>query len=477
MGLYNFVIFIMRPADRAPLYFSLFSLLIFLNNFVSDGSTAFLLESFAQLHHQLLQKIDFLTVMASIPVFIMFLHAFFPGLGNRILLKYVQITVAMFVALTAVSNGVTTGYIFNCFFVIILLMIAYSVLTGIGALKRKMPDSKGVMTGIVIMSIAGINDLCWGIRLYPTIILIPAATFIFTFIYSVLISRRFSNALTSAERLAAGLIENQRLKVEMQHHILQQQNLHHMQHLLTGMLHSLDMPICAVNDSGAIVFCNRAFEGITGKTLAMMAGNDAQLYIDSKNRDTEMMTVPMELDDEQISVLLFSSGSSLISSNAAANFLEELQRNRFRIRSLEELLKKSNPEMIKNNPRLGHDITMIDTALQQMGQIFGQDTTAEEMKINGFEVISLTIRYWSECTQKTKFELAEESGLWKVQVNPDGWKRTQTLDRYLDIKTFPQNPRWNQIIKTADFVLIRCQVQSELRNQLEIAFQKLVILA
>jgi two-component system sensor histidine kinase ChiS len=135
------------------------------------------------------------------------------------------------------------------------------------------------------------------------------------------------------------------------------------------------------------------------------------------------------------------------------------------------------PDLLQANPKLGHELKMIDTNLEQMGRLLINDQEIEKKKQLGSEIINLAIQYWIESTGKTKNDLARESNLWKVQINQDGWERTQTLDRYLDIKTFPKLPRWNQITKTTDFVLIRCSVQSPLREQLEIALQKLHVLS
>lgn len=63
-----------------------------------------------------------------------------------------------------------------------------------------------------------------------------------------------------------------------------------------------------------------------------------------------------------------------------------------------------------------------------------------------------TIRYWEESTGKTKIELAEDCGLWKV-YNDKGTYRTRTMDKYLNLKTIPKNPRWRDVLKTVDYAL------------------------
>lgn len=64
-----------------------------------------------------------------------------------------------------------------------------------------------------------------------------------------------------------------------------------------------------------------------------------------------------------------------------------------------------------------------------------------------------------------------------MYTNLDGWERTQTMDRYLDIRTLPQKPRWRQVVRTAEFVLAACDTPSDLRDRLEAALIKLRVLS
>jgi hypothetical protein len=89
------------------------------------------------------------------------------------------------------------------------------------------------------------------------------------------------------------------------------------------------------------------------------------------------------------------------------------------------------------------------------------------------EVMSLCIDYWIECSGADKFDLARSSKLWTVYTNLDGWERTQTLDKYFDVKTLPNRPNWKKILATADFVLNSCLDPSPLRENLERSLERL----
>ncbi len=46
---------------------------------------------------------------------------------------------------------------------------------------------------------------------------------------------------------------------------------------------------------------------------------------------------------------------------------------------------------------------------------------------------------WQKCSQKSKFDLAELSGIWRVHLDRSSLQ-TRTLDKYFSIDTLPQNP-------------------------------------
>lgn len=73
------------------------------------------------------------------------------------------------------------------------------------------------------------------------------------------------------------------------------------------------------------------------------------------------------------------------------------------------------------------------------------------------EVMRLSVDVWVGCTGLEKADLAESSGIWKVHADPNGWRRTLTLDKYLDSEKIPQLPKWRKVLDTAEFALLTAQ--------------------
>lgn len=71
------------------------------------------------------------------------------------------------------------------------------------------------------------------------------------------------------------------------------------------------------------------------------------------------------------------------------------------------------------------------------------------------DTMSLTLDCWQKAKGKGKIELAEESGVWRVYMDRSSLQ-TRTLDKYLLVETLPRNPRWRDVVRTAEYVLRHC---------------------
>jgi hypothetical protein len=121
-------------------------------------------------------------------------------------------------------------------------------------------------------------------------------------------------------------------------------------------------------------------------------------------------------------------------------------------------------------------IDRYSTELKEKNEaLLRQDTISSKSERIGIsrEIMEISVAYWETSTGKSKLMLARESGLWVVEVTPDGFERARTLDRYLDTRTFPDMPRWKKILATGDFVLAQCTGSESTRQQLKTALNLL----
>jgi hypothetical protein len=151
---------------------------------------------------------------------------------------------------------------------------------------------------------------------------------------------------------------------------------------------------------------------------------------------------------------------------SVAALVEELNRNRSRIRDLEEGLNGLLEKGPETNRAVG-ELKAVDAALEEMARTLKGDVDGEERRAFAVEVMNAALDCWKEATGGGRAELARESKLWRVYVTPDGYERTQTLDKYLDLRTLPKRPRLKTVVRTADFVLAACDLPSPSRDRLE----------
>ena len=91
--------------------------------------------------------------------------------------------------------------------------------------------------------------------------------------------------------------------------------------------------------------------------------------------------------------------------------------------------------------------------------------TQDDYRCSLVELMQNCVRIWNAHTQTNRIELAEASGFWNVSID-DGRLRTRAMDRYLDLKHLPINPRWRQVVKTAHYILAEHPVDSVNREKL-----------
>lgn len=81
------------------------------------------------------------------------------------------------------------------------------------------------------------------------------------------------------------------------------------------------------------------------------------------------------------------------------------------------------------------------------------------------ELMRATVDAWEAGTRKTRLDLAERSGIWRITVD-DGRLRVRTLERYLSLDRLPEHPRWREVLRTAYYVLAECPLDDDARARL-----------
>lgn len=81
-------------------------------------------------------------------------------------------------------------------------------------------------------------------------------------------------------------------------------------------------------------------------------------------------------------------------------------------------------------------------------------------------LMQLSLDLWERLTRKTRIDLAERSGVWRITID-EGRLRVRAMDRYLSLDTLPEKPRWREVLRTAYFVLAELELSAEQRQHME----------
>ncbi|MCP4430184.1 MAG: hypothetical protein GY806_04320 [Gammaproteobacteria bacterium] len=183
----------------------------------------------------------------------------------------------------------------------------------------------------------------------------------------------------------------------------------------------------------------------------------------------------LELEEEQLLMLIAypDSNGETMQNAVAISLVETLNQNRSRLHILEETLNDYIPQLVEKRPEVIDILHGVDSIFTQLSHSLSPNGGDVDRQLSIVNTMNLCVDYWCQSTHSSKSELARKSALWKVYTNEDGWDRTQTMDRYLNIETLPRHPRLKQVKRTANFVLTYCHQHNELRQKLECALAEL----
>ena len=281
---------------------------------------------------------------------------------------------------------------------------------------------------------------------------------------------------------------------------------------MTGMFDSLKEAVIALNKDKEICFCNTAFSGLSGfscdnmkgrpfsdllgapetpvakSLLEMLEGEgpplgkasafqDVRLAQEDKSLAANLLITGIELAHTPLLLVLVrkqenpdsgqkkTTGKNPIAP-VPANMLRDLNANRQRILQLEKTVNSLDINSGQEPQTMLDDLKALDDLLLRLGKCLTPKDASEARRFLAVEVMGLALDCWSASGHGGKVELAEQSRIWNVYLEKDGYFRTQTLDKYLSVKTLPSRPRWRDIHATAEFVLSNCDADTPAFQQL-----------
>ncbi|WP_421904052.1 7TM diverse intracellular signaling domain-containing protein [Maridesulfovibrio sp.] len=430
MGVFHLVIFIMRRSSRENLYFGAFCL-VWCVATVFNPPSAFLASKFFSIDWSWYIKICLLPTGLAIPLLLIFYNSIFPQkYGKQVSWIFSIIGGTYCVYTLATPPGAYSAVAF-AYFLITRTAYIYLFASFINDLRKKRKGAVYLAPGYLVLACAEFDEILFDLNIFGSADFTPYGTFIFILSYSLLMSARFTETLSSYERMT-GELEN-RKKKEHDHKII---------HLrLSKMLDSVEEAILAVNNDLVIDFCNSGFEKLSGFNCKDIQGLKLNELLESSIHQAAFF----ELINKQAATDNNTTGEEISLPVAGGKTIGVL----IAIRTID----------IENEPIYVMNIRPAQTQPDK-----------RELAV---VIMNSSLEHWEKSTGRSKADLASESGIWNIYIEKDGYARTQTLDRYLSIETLPERPRWKNIYATAEFVLSNCAQTPDSTSKLEVNLNQL----
>ncbi|MBN2435166.1 MAG: helix-turn-helix domain-containing protein [Spirochaetes bacterium] len=203
MSFYHFLLFYQRKKDSSPLYFSIACLAIAMRVLL-DGEI-YLINFIPDINWQLFVKMEYLSFYIIVPFVSMFLFSLFPDYVSKIYVRITQIITflfSLFVVIVPVKISSLTSVIFEG---LTISFTIYLVFVLVIAALRKRTGALIFLFGFFVLTLSTINDILHANGIIKTSYLVPFGILFFIFSQVLILSKRYSIALSISEKHAEHL--------------------------------------------------------------------------------------------------------------------------------------------------------------------------------------------------------------------------------------------------------------------------------
>jgi PAS domain S-box-containing protein len=263
MALYHLGLFFLRKADRSPLYFGLFCLVVGLR-LLTTGER-YLTHIFPDLSWGLLVKLEYLSMCLAVPAFALFMQSLFSREFSRFYVRFV-LTISSALSLIILFTQVRVfSHLLPVCQGLLLVTFLYGFYVLTFSVKNKREGAAIFLAGFIVMSLAVINDIIHVETMVHTGYFAAFGFFVFIFSQACLLSLRFSRALTTVEVQHKELVAvNEACTQEIKDRVLTEDALRQSEEKYRIILQGIEDGYYEVDLAGNMTFFNDAMCRILG---------------------------------------------------------------------------------------------------------------------------------------------------------------------------------------------------------------------
>jgi len=204
IGIYHLSLYVFRKKDRASLYFGLFCLLVAVYT-VTGPDEHLIADALPDMNGELVYRFMLLMYIASMPVFLLFQKALFPGDVSGKAGTASLALAAVFLVLSVTLPAAKISYIDLWYSPVTIITSLYLVFTLVTSVTRKREGASLALGGALVLFVAVVNDILYDFGIGRFNAAVPFGVFAFILSYSFILSKRFSRAFSVIEQQEADL--------------------------------------------------------------------------------------------------------------------------------------------------------------------------------------------------------------------------------------------------------------------------------
>lgn len=208
MGVYHLVLYAWRRQNPAPLYFGLYCLLVVGYCTTSNSSDWVARLAFPRWDAASMELFSLTCFVCWASLIFRFLKTIYPQEFHSFLVHFLDVRIPIFVLLAIFAPGPPVYWFIALCLVQTFAYATYYIYRLWLCVRRGRTGAGILLAGLGIQFLAGINDPLAHTGLINSIYLVEPAVFLFVLSQSLVLSKRFSRAFDSVERLSVELERN-----------------------------------------------------------------------------------------------------------------------------------------------------------------------------------------------------------------------------------------------------------------------------
>ncbi|USB33226.1 diguanylate cyclase [Paenibacillus sp. YPG26] len=203
-GVYHIGLALFRRKDASLLYFGAFCLIVAVRSLTVDE--VFLTKIFPEFPWRLTLRIEYICLYAGVPVLAMFFRKLFPYEFSKIFVKFLTVVAALYTVVTLLTPASFYYHFLLYYQILAMSATIYALFVLIWAVLRNREGAHFALVGYIIFAIVIVFDIFSNILNTSEASSNTIGVAVFTFCFSLVLSKKLSLAFNKTEQLAEELV-------------------------------------------------------------------------------------------------------------------------------------------------------------------------------------------------------------------------------------------------------------------------------